>query len=74
MSQHIRQSSDRHSDTENSIFLITPIAMDGLSMDQDFVQAPEHRPKAAIAEAVGIPVIDLSPLALAAGDQAGVER
>jgi isopenicillin N synthase-like dioxygenase len=47
--------------------------MDGLSMDQDFVQAPEHRPKAAIAEAVGIPVIDLSPLALAAGDQAGVE-
>ncbi|XP_047087742.1 jasmonate-induced oxygenase 2-like [Lolium rigidum] len=45
--------------------------MANLSMDQAFVQAPEHRPKAFIAEAAGIPVIDLSPLA--AGDQAGVE-
>jgi isopenicillin N synthase-like dioxygenase len=41
--------------------------MGGLSMDQAFVQAPEHRPKASVAEADGIPVIDLSPL-LAAGD------
>ncbi|KAL6905429.1 hypothetical protein ACP4OV_003030 [Aristida adscensionis] len=47
--------------------------MGGLSMDQAFVQAPEHRPKPAVAEATGIPVIDLSPLAAAGGggDAAG---
>uniref|UniRef100_A0ACD5W7W1 Uncharacterized protein n=1 Tax=Avena sativa TaxID=4498 RepID=A0ACD5W7W1_AVESA len=45
--------------------------MGGLSMDQAFVQAPEHRPKAALAEAAGIPVIDISPLA--AGDEASVD-
>jgi isopenicillin N synthase-like dioxygenase len=55
---------------ENSIVL-KPVAMASLSMDQAFVQAPEHRPKALIPDAAGIPVIDLSPLA--AGDQAGVE-
>ncbi|CAL4943229.1 unnamed protein product [Urochloa decumbens] len=32
-------------------------------MDDAFVQAPEHRPVAPIAEATGVPVIDLSPLA-----------
>jgi isopenicillin N synthase-like dioxygenase len=32
-------------------------AMGGLTMDQAFVQAPEHRPKAT-----GIPLINLSPL------------
>uniref|UniRef100_A0A0D9VWF0 Fe2OG dioxygenase domain-containing protein n=1 Tax=Leersia perrieri TaxID=77586 RepID=A0A0D9VWF0_9ORYZ len=36
--------------------------MGGLSMDEAFVQAPEHRPKPSITEADGIPVIDLSPL------------
>jgi hypothetical protein len=55
---------------ENSIVL-KPVAMASLSMDQAFVQAPEHRPKALIPDAAGIPVIDLPPLA--AGDQAGVE-
>lgn len=40
-------------------------------MDQAFVQAPEHRPKAAVAEAAGIPVIDISPLAT--GDEASVD-
>ncbi|KAF7043813.1 hypothetical protein CFC21_053124 [Triticum aestivum] len=45
--------------------------MGGLSMDQAFVQAPEHRTKANLADADGIPVIDLSPLA--AGDKAGVD-
>uniref|UniRef100_A0A453HF26 Fe2OG dioxygenase domain-containing protein n=5 Tax=Triticinae TaxID=1648030 RepID=A0A453HF26_AEGTS len=47
------------------------IAMGGLSMDQAFVQAPEHRTKANLADADGIPVVDLSPLA--AGDKAGVD-
>jgi len=51
--------------------VLTPVAMGGLSIDQAFVQEPEHRPRAVIAEAAGIPVIDLSPLA--AGDQASVE-
>lgn len=45
--------------------------MGGLSMDQAFVQSPEHRPKPTVIEATGIPVIDLSPLA--AGDAAGVD-
>ncbi|TVU46097.1 hypothetical protein EJB05_05615, partial [Eragrostis curvula] len=36
--------------------------MGGLSMDEAFVQAPEHRPKPTVVEASGIPVIDLSPL------------
>uniref|UniRef100_A0A453HF89 Fe2OG dioxygenase domain-containing protein n=1 Tax=Aegilops tauschii subsp. strangulata TaxID=200361 RepID=A0A453HF89_AEGTS len=45
--------------------------MGGLSMDQAFVQAPEHRTKANLADADGIPVVDLSPLA--AGDKAGVD-
>ncbi|XP_006650308.2 probable 2-oxoglutarate-dependent dioxygenase At5g05600 [Oryza brachyantha] len=50
--------------------------MGGLTMDQAFVQAPEHRPKASVAEADGIPVIDISPLfSAAAGDggRAGVD-
>jgi isopenicillin N synthase-like dioxygenase len=34
--------------------------MGGLSMDQAFVQAPEHRPKPTVTEATGIPLIDLS--------------
>ncbi|KAK3146732.1 hypothetical protein QOZ80_3BG0271020 [Eleusine coracana subsp. coracana] len=41
--------------------------MGGLSMDQAFVQAPEHRPKPTLTEATGIPVIDLSPLAASDG-------
>ncbi|BAT04556.1 Os08g0249900 [Oryza sativa Japonica Group] len=41
--------------------------MGGLSMDQAFVQAPEHRAKPSVAEADGIPVIDLSPLFAADG-------
>ncbi|KAI4997866.1 jasmonate-induced oxygenase 2 [Hordeum vulgare subsp. vulgare] len=45
--------------------------MGGLSMGQAFVQAPEHRTKPTLADADGIPVIDLSPLA--AGDEAGVD-
>ncbi|TVT97809.1 hypothetical protein EJB05_56920 [Eragrostis curvula] len=36
--------------------------MGGLSMNEAFVQAPEHRPKPTVVEASGIPVIDLSPL------------
>jgi isopenicillin N synthase-like dioxygenase len=36
--------------------------MGGLTMDQAFVQAPEHRPKPTMTEATGIPLIDLSPL------------
>jgi len=32
-------------------------------MDGTFVQPPEHRPVAPVAEATGVPVIDLSPLA-----------
>ena len=32
-------------------------------MDDAYVQAPEHRPVAPVAEATGVPVIDLSPLA-----------
>ena len=32
-------------------------------MDDAYVQAPEHRPVAPAAEATGVPVIDLSPLA-----------
>jgi non-haem dioxygenase in morphine synthesis N-terminal len=31
-------------------------------VDPAFVQAPEHRPKAAISAADGVPLIDLSPL------------
>ncbi|KAF8722126.1 hypothetical protein HU200_022766 [Digitaria exilis] len=31
-------------------------------MDDAFVQAPEHRPVSPLAEATGVPVIDLSPL------------
>lgn len=42
-------------------------------MDQAFVQAPEHRPKAVLAEAAGVPLIDLSPLAAADDDAAGLE-
>ncbi|KAB8107943.1 hypothetical protein EE612_043111, partial [Oryza sativa] len=38
-----------------------------LPMDQAFVQAPEHRAKPSVAEADGIPVIDLSPLFAADG-------
>ncbi|KAL6637270.1 hypothetical protein ACP70R_024842 [Stipagrostis hirtigluma subsp. patula] len=49
------------------------ITMGGLSMDQAFVQAPEHRPAPTVAEATGIPVIDLSPLVVADNDAAGVE-
>ncbi|RLN17552.1 hypothetical protein C2845_PM02G07460 [Panicum miliaceum] len=45
--------------------------MGGLSMDQSFVQAPEHRPKPTVTEAAGIPLIDLSPLA--SGDAAAVD-
>uniref|UniRef100_A0A0E0ASW0 Fe2OG dioxygenase domain-containing protein n=1 Tax=Oryza glumipatula TaxID=40148 RepID=A0A0E0ASW0_9ORYZ len=41
--------------------------MGGLSMDQAFVQAPEHRAKSSVAEADGIPVIDLSALFAADG-------
>uniref|UniRef100_A0A0E0I9A3 Fe2OG dioxygenase domain-containing protein n=1 Tax=Oryza nivara TaxID=4536 RepID=A0A0E0I9A3_ORYNI len=41
--------------------------MGGLPMDQAFVQAPEHRAKPSVAEADGIPVIDLSPLFAADG-------
>ncbi|KAJ1393698.1 Oxoglutarate/iron-dependent dioxygenase [Sesbania bispinosa] len=33
-------------------------------IDPAFIQAPEHRPKLAVKEAEGIPVIDLSPLLL----------
>ncbi|CAL4917934.1 unnamed protein product [Urochloa decumbens] len=46
--------------------------MGGLSMDQTFVQAPEHRPKPVVTEATGIPLIDLSPLT-AGGDAAAVD-
>ncbi|PUZ37975.1 hypothetical protein GQ55_9G159600 [Panicum hallii var. hallii] len=45
--------------------------MGGLSMDQSFVQAPEHRPKPTVTEAAGIPLIDLAPLA--SGDAAAVD-
>jgi isopenicillin N synthase-like dioxygenase len=41
--------------------------MGGLTMDQAFVQAPEHRPKPIVTEATGIPLIDLSPLAASGG-------
>ena len=34
----------------------------GLEMNEAFFQEPEHRPKPVIAEAGGIPLIDLSPL------------
>uniref|UniRef100_A0A0E0LSW4 Fe2OG dioxygenase domain-containing protein n=1 Tax=Oryza punctata TaxID=4537 RepID=A0A0E0LSW4_ORYPU len=44
------------------------IIMGGLSMGQAFVQAPEHRAKPSVAEADGIPVIDLSPLFTADAD------
>ncbi|KAL5217020.1 hypothetical protein ABZP36_017704 [Zizania latifolia] len=47
--------------------------MGGLSMDQAFVQAPEHRSKAAVVEADGIPVIDLSPLAAGDDDESAVD-
>ncbi|WVZ59851.1 hypothetical protein U9M48_009944 [Paspalum notatum var. saurae] len=46
------------------------IAMGGLSMDQAFVQAPEHRPKPTVTEATGIPLVDLSPLTAGGGDDA----
>ncbi|KAL6867675.1 hypothetical protein ACP4OV_015699 [Aristida adscensionis] len=46
--------------------------MGGVSIDEAFVQAPEHRPQPTVAEATGIPVIDLSPLAVAGEDAAGV--
>ncbi|TVU46109.1 hypothetical protein EJB05_05627 [Eragrostis curvula] len=36
--------------------------MGSFTMDDAFVQAPEHRPKATVVEASGVPVIDLSPL------------
>ncbi|XP_066386675.1 jasmonate-induced oxygenase 2-like isoform X2 [Miscanthus floridulus] len=36
--------------------------MGGLTMDQAFVQAPEHGPKPTVTESTGIPIIDLSPL------------
>jgi len=45
--------------------------MGGLSMDESFVQAPEHRPKPTVTEATGIPLIDLSPLS--SGDAAAVD-
>jgi len=45
--------------------------MGGLSMDQSFVQAPEHRPNPTVTEATGIPLIDLSPLT--SGDAAAVD-
>ncbi|RWW29527.1 hypothetical protein GW17_00005951 [Ensete ventricosum] len=35
-----------------------------LEFDPAFIQAPEHRPKPAVTEAGGIPLIDLSPLHL----------
>lgn len=41
--------------------------MGGLTMDQAFVQAPEHRPKPLVTEATGIPLIDLSPLSASGG-------
>ncbi|CAN6287501.1 unnamed protein product [Urochloa humidicola] len=44
--------------------------MVGLSMGQAFVQAPEHRSKVTVAEATGIPLIDLSPLTSGAGGDA----
>ncbi|KAF0921971.1 hypothetical protein E2562_020657 [Oryza meyeriana var. granulata] len=47
--------------------------MGGLSMGQAFVQAPEHRPKASVIEADGIPVIDLSPLSAGPSDEAAVD-
>ncbi|XXG85249.1 hypothetical protein AAC387_Pa11g0360 [Persea americana] len=34
----------------------------GFEVDTEFIQALEHRPKPSITEAVGIPLIDLSPL------------
>ncbi|KAJ1294519.1 hypothetical protein BS78_01G152300 [Paspalum vaginatum] len=42
--------------------------MGGLSMDQAFVQAPEHRSKPTVTEATGIPLIDLSPLTTGGDD------
>ncbi|KAJ4804425.1 2-oxoglutarate (2OG) and Fe(II)-dependent oxygenase superfamily protein [Rhynchospora pubera] len=33
-----------------------------VQVDPAFVQAPEHRPKAAISDADGVPLVDLSPL------------
>nr|CAB3493979.1 unnamed protein product [Digitaria exilis] len=45
--------------------------MGGFSMDESFVQAPEHRSKLAVAEATGIPLIDLSPLT--SGNAAAVD-
>jgi isopenicillin N synthase-like dioxygenase len=45
--------------------------MGSLSMDQSFVQAPEHRPKPTVTVATGIPLIDLSPLTV--GDAAAVD-
>jgi len=47
--------------------------MGGLTMDQAFVQAPEHRPKPTMTEATGIPLIDLSPLIADGGDAAAVD-
>ncbi|RCV41848.1 hypothetical protein SETIT_9G167500v2 [Setaria italica] len=44
--------------------------MGGFSMDQSFVQAPEHRPKPTVTEATGIPLIDLSPLTGGGGGDA----
>ncbi|KAF8683097.1 hypothetical protein HU200_044954 [Digitaria exilis] len=48
------------------------IAMGSLSMDEAFVQDPEHRSKLTVTEATGIPVIDLTPLT-AGGDAAAVD-
>ena len=47
--------------------------MGGLTMDQAFVQAPEHRPKPTMTEATGIPLIDLSPLIADGDDAAAVD-
>jgi len=47
--------------------------MGGLSMDQSFVQAPEHRPNPTVTEATGIPLIDLSPLAAGDADALAAE-
>uniref|UniRef100_A0A0D9VWE9 Fe2OG dioxygenase domain-containing protein n=1 Tax=Leersia perrieri TaxID=77586 RepID=A0A0D9VWE9_9ORYZ len=44
--------------------------MGSFSMDEAFVQAPEHRPKPSVAEADNIRIIDLSPLlAVTDGDE-----
>ncbi|CAL4934755.1 unnamed protein product [Urochloa decumbens] len=55
-SQHNSRAELLHTNHSNLI------AMGGLSMDQSFVQAPEHRSKVTVAEATGVPLIDLSPL------------